>query len=214
MASSILFLARALCAARVSAQEDIGPSRAFAGAFASLWATPVYRRLIFVVVLVMGSHALNDGFAVISWCAAGYNSGGISLLWSEAVLAEVATFFLPGRWLIARFGPARCAGLSAGAGVLRWIVIGATSWMPALVGVQALHGLTFALLHMVAMQIIAISVPEHVAATAQNVYGALALGLASAAYIRVRLPLWLAWHASFRDGRPLRVGSSVGGRHS
>ena len=50
----------------------------------------------------MGSHALNDGFAVISWCAAGYNSGGISLLWSEAVLAEVATFFLPGRWLIAR----------------------------------------------------------------------------------------------------------------
>ena len=46
---------------------------------------------------------------------------------------------------------------------------------------QPLHGLTFALLHLVAMGIIAKSVPERLAATAQTVYGALALGIASAA---------------------------------
>ncbi len=58
--------------------------------------------------------------------------------------------------------------------------MGATTWMPALVGVQALHGLTFALMHMAAMPIIAKSAPERLAATAQTVYGALALGIASA----------------------------------
>jgi PPP family 3-phenylpropionic acid transporter len=179
--SSILFLAMALCAARLSIrQEDAGPSDAGAGAFRSLWDISAYRRLILVAVLVIGSHALNDAFAVISWRAAGYSSGVISLLWSESVLAEVAVFFLLGPWLIARFGPASCAGLSAGAGVLRWGVMGATTWMPALVGVQPLHGLTFALIHLVAMGIIAKSVPEQLAATGQAVYGTLALGIASA----------------------------------
>ena len=180
--SSVLFLAVALFAARVSTRrEDTGPSDAAAGAFRSLWAISVYRRMILVAVLVIGSHALNDAFAVISWRAAGYSSGMISLLWSESVVAEVAVFFTLGPWLIARLGPVRCAGLSALAGVLRWGVMGATTWMPALVGVQPLHSLTFALLHLVAMGIIAKSVPERLAATAQTVYGTLALGIASAA---------------------------------
>ena len=59
--------------------------------------------------------------------------------------------------------------------------MGATTWMPALVGVQALHGLTFELIHLVAMEIIEKSVPERLAATAQTVYGTLALDIASAA---------------------------------
>ena len=82
--SSVLFLAVALCAARVGTRrEDTGPSDAAAGAFRSLWAISVYRRMILIAVLVIGSHALNDAFAVISWRAAGYSSGVISLLWSE-----------------------------------------------------------------------------------------------------------------------------------
>ena len=103
----------ALCAARVSARagETLGPSEAAQGAFRSLWDISHYRRLVLVAVMVIGSHALNDAFAVINWRAAGYGGGAISLLWSDAVLAEVAVFFLLGPWLIARFGPARCAGL-------------------------------------------------------------------------------------------------------
>ena len=181
VASSALFLATALCAARVRAQEDAKAATPIVGAFGALWAVPVYRRLILVVVLVLGSHAMTDTFAVIVWRAAGYGGGAVSVLWSVSVAAEVFVFFLAGPWLLARFGPARCAGLSAAAGILRWSVMGATTSMPALIGVQALHGLTFALLHMVAMRVIAESVPERLAATAQTVYGALALGLASAA---------------------------------
>jgi MFS transporter, PPP family, 3-phenylpropionic acid transporter len=181
-ASSVLFLAMAICAAQVRASREVADaSGTAAGAFRLLWYVSAYRRLIFIVVLVIGSHAVNDTFAVISWRAGGYRSEAISLLWSESVVAEVATFFWLGPWLIRHMGLARCAGLSAAAGILRWSVMGTTIWMPALVGVQALHGLTFALLHMVAMRIIAISIPERLAATAQSFYGAFALGVASAA---------------------------------
>ena len=181
VSSSLLFLVTGVCAARVSARpEGAAASNATAGAFRRLWSIAAYRRLIYIVALVLGSHAMNDTFAVIGWRAAGYGGGAISLLWSESVGAEVAVFFLLGPWLLGRIGPARCASLSAAAAVLRWSVMGATTWMPALLAVQALHGLTFALLHMVAMRVIATNVPERLSATAQSFYGAFALGLASA----------------------------------
>jgi len=50
--------------------------------------------------------------------------------------------------------------------------------LPALV--KAIHGLTFALLHLAAMDIIAQSDPDRLAASAQTNYGTGALGIASA----------------------------------
>lgn len=180
--SSALFLVMAVCAtqvrSRVEARESVEITEA--GAFGALCSIPAYRRLIAIVVLVIGSHALNDAFAVINWREAGYGSAAISLLWSESVVAEVAVFFLLGPWLIARLGAPGASALSAGAGVLRWTVMGTTTWLPALVAVQALHGLTFALMHLAAMGIIARAVPARLSATAQTVYGTFALGIASA----------------------------------
>jgi MFS transporter, PPP family, 3-phenylpropionic acid transporter len=150
------------------------------GAVALLWGIPAYRRLIVVAFLVIGSHALNDTFAVIQWRAAGYSSWVISLMWSEAVLAEVLVFFVLGPWLITRLGPARAVGIAAGAGMLRWGIMASTAAVPAPVAAQALHGFTFALLHLAAMAVIARNVPDRLAATAQTLYGTGALGIASA----------------------------------
>ena len=72
------------------------------------------------------------------------------------------------------------AALSAAAGVVRWGVMGTTVALPALVAVQALHGLTFALMHLAAMRVIGTAVPERLGATAQAAYGNIALGMASA----------------------------------
>jgi MFS transporter, PPP family, 3-phenylpropionic acid transporter len=181
--SSIFFLVMALSAARIRSPAEIPqPVQEVAevGTFGVLLRITVYRRLIVIAFLVIGSHALNDTFAVIQWRGAGYSNLSVSLMWSEAVLAEVVVFFLLGRWLIARLGLAGAATLSACAGVLRWSIMANTTAAPALVGVQALHGLTFALLHLVAMGIIARSVPYRLAATAQTIYGTAALGIASA----------------------------------
>ena len=183
-ASSALFLALAPCAARVEAPAAADGREVAAGpasAFRALLAIPAYRTLLIVVSLVIGSHALNDAFAVITWRAAGYDGSVVSLLWSESVLAEVLVFFVVGPWLMRRVGPAGAAAISAGAGVLRWGVMGSTSALPALVAVQGLHGFTFALLHLAAMRIIGTAVPDRLSATAQSIYGNLALGIASAA---------------------------------
>ena len=178
--SSGLFLLMALCAIWIPAPVARGDAEKSAGAFRTLWSIAVFRRLIVVVVLVIGSHALNDTFAVIQWREAGYGNLAISLLWCESVVAEVAVFLIFGPWLISRLGPRGAAALSASAGVLRWTLMATTTSLPVLAGVQALHGLTFALMHLAAMGIIARTVPDRLSATAQTVYGTGALGVASA----------------------------------
>jgi MFS transporter, PPP family, 3-phenylpropionic acid transporter len=181
VASSAFFLVMTVGAMRVSDAVEVpdGP-KADTGSLVELWRIGIYRRLLVVAFLVVGSHALNDAFAVIQWRAAGYDSVAVSLLWSEAVLAEVLVFFLLGPWLVARLGLAGSAAVSAIAGCLRWGVMASTTAMPALVVVQAFHGLTFALMHLAAMGVLASCIPGRLAATAQTVYGNCALGIASA----------------------------------
>ncbi|TNC07505.1 MFS transporter [Methylobacterium terricola] len=151
---------------------------ATAGAGMLLRSRP-FLRLVAVAALVIGSHAVHDAFAVIRWRGAGLGAMTVSLLWAEAVAAEVLVFLVLGPPLLARIGPGGALALAAGAGILRWSAAALTVALPALVAIQALHGLTFALLHLAAMRILARTVPPGLAATAQTLYGTLGLGLAT-----------------------------------
>jgi MFS transporter, PPP family, 3-phenylpropionic acid transporter len=139
-----------------------------------------FRILIVVSALVYGSHAMYDAFAVIRWSNAGIDTSVISLLWSEAVAAEVIVFFLIGPTLLDRFGARGGAALAATAGIVRWSVAGVTNSVLVLSILQPLHGLTFALLHLACMRMMRILVPAGVAATAQSMY-TFASGLVTAA---------------------------------
>ncbi|KMO34187.1 MFS transporter [Methylobacterium tarhaniae] len=177
VAGAAAFAALAGATLRLPAEAAAGaPATAGAG---SLLRSAVFRRLVAVAALVIGSHAVHDAFAVIRWRAAGLSPATASLLWAEAVAAEVLVFLLVGPPLLARIGPAAALALAAGAGMVRWSVAALTVALPALVGIQALHGLTFALLHLAAMRILAEAVPPALAATAQTLYGTLGLGLAT-----------------------------------
>jgi MFS transporter, PPP family, 3-phenylpropionic acid transporter len=131
---------------------------------------PRFRILLVVSALVYGSHAVHDAFAVIRWSDAGMDPSLISMLWSEAVAAEVIVFLFVGPWLLRRIGTRRAAIVAAFAGIVRWSVAGLTTsvWMLSLV--QPLHGLTFALLHLACMRIMSSVVPINVSATAQALY--------------------------------------------
>ncbi|WP_065752173.1 MFS transporter [Bradyrhizobium paxllaeri] len=129
-----------------------------------------FRILILVSALIYGSHAVHDAFAVIRWSNAGIDTTVISILWSEAVAAEVIVFFLIGPALLNRLGPRGAAVLAATAGIIRWSVAGTTTSVVALAVVQPLHGLTFALLHLACMRMMAVLIPTHMAATAQAAY--------------------------------------------
>jgi PPP family 3-phenylpropionic acid transporter len=117
---------------------------------------------------------MHDSFAVIRWREAGLGPELISLLWSESVAAEVVIFFVVGPRLLRRLGPAVSATICAGLGVLRWIVMAQTAWLPALLLVQPLHGFTFALLHLACMRLLSEIVPSGLAATGLTLFSTLA----------------------------------------
>jgi PPP family 3-phenylpropionic acid transporter len=176
-----------------------------------------FRRLLLVGALVLGSHAFHDTFVVIRWHEAGISSATAGLLWSESVGAEVLVFALFGPWLIDRVGTAHAAMLAAAAGVVRWSILGGTTMIIPLVLAEPLHGLSFALLHLASMRVIGRSVPVHLAATAQAVYGTLAIG-ASTAILTVAsgsLYAWLDGHGFWvmamfcAVGLPLARGMTV-----
>jgi len=165
---------------------------------ASAWTLlriPVFRRLMIVVALIGGSHALHDGFEVIRWRSAGMSAGQASLLWAISVAAEVVIFLLLGRGLLERIGPGRAMMAAALAGMVRWGAAAQTAWFPAMAMVEPLHGLTFALLHLACMDMIVRTVPRALAATAQAFYATIAMGAVSAVVTLASGPLYGHWGA-------------------
>lgn len=148
-------------------------------AIGELLALARFRRMVAVAALVFGSHALLDAFAVIRWHAAGIGPATISVLWSEAVGAEVIVFLLIGPRMVDTLGPAGAAALAAVAAILRWSVMASSTHPGLLAAVQPLHGVTFALLHLACMRLMGATVPPHLAATGQALY-ALGPGLLTA----------------------------------
>ena len=161
----------------------------------ALLAAPGFLPLMALAALVMSSHALHDGFEVLRWEDGGIGPGAAGLLWSEGVLAEVVVFVVVGPTLLRRLGPAGAAALAASAGVVRWSVTAVTAWLPAMALVEPLHGLTFALLHLACMQMLSVVAPPALAATAQGIYGGIAVGTMTAIMTLVSGPLYGAFGA-------------------
>jgi PPP family 3-phenylpropionic acid transporter len=123
---------------------------------------------------------MHDAFAVIRWSGAGISPSIASVLWSESVAAEVIVFFVIGPALVTRLTPAGALAVAAVAGLLRWSVMARTTDVIVLSLVQPLHGVTFALLHLACMRLIARIVPQGLEGTAQAIYGTVGIGAASA----------------------------------
>lgn len=143
-----------------------------AGRIRQLWDNATFRRMIIVSALVYGSHAAYDAFAIIRWNAAHISPAVAGVLWSEAVIAEIAMFVVIGPKIIGRLGTNGAAALAAAAGIVRWLVMGTTTATISIALVQPLHGFTFALLHLTCMRLMASIVPAGLAATSQVIYAA------------------------------------------
>ena len=166
----------ALLVPQLLPMQDVARATAGVRGVGALLRLPLYRRVVLIAALIIGSHAMHDSFAVIRWAAAGIGPGTAGLLWSLSVAAEVMVFLFVGRPLLDRLGPAGAAMLAAAAGIVRWAVMAETAWLPALAAIEPLHGLTFALLHLTCMRLLAGCVPRHLAATALTLYGTVGIG--------------------------------------
>ncbi len=127
--------------------------------------------------LLQASHAMYYGFSALHWKAAGLSETTIGWLWAEGVIAEIVLFAAGGA-LVARVGPPGLLILAGLAGILRWSVLAASTALPVLIAVQALHALTFGAAHLGAMHFIARAAPPGLSATAQGLYSAVSGGIA------------------------------------
>lgn len=197
VASGGLFLAAGTAALALPAGPG-GAARAGAPwhGFAALVALPRFRRTVLVAALVIGAHAMHDGFAMILWRSAGIAATTAGLLWSVSVAAEVLVFLLVGPPLLARIGPATGIAVAACAGGLRWAVLASTTALPWLAAAESLHGLSFALLHLACLGLIEASTPADLRTTALALYGTLGLGLSGVAATLASGALYGAFGAS------------------
>jgi MFS transporter, PPP family, 3-phenylpropionic acid transporter len=191
--SHAALLLAASCAATLvpttERREAIAPAeRADPLGVVALLRMPLFRRVMLISALVLGSHAMHDTFAVLRWSAAGVSPAMASALWSESVAAEVVVFFLIGPPLLTHLQPARVLTIAATAGVVRWMAMASSTSVLALALVQPLHGLTFAALHLACMRLIPAIVPQRLAATAQAMY---ALGAGATTALLTLASGWL-----------------------
>nr|WP_139159059.1 3-phenylpropionate MFS transporter [Vibrio sonorensis] len=134
---------------------------------------PVIKFLV-LVALIQGSHAAYYSFSAIYWKEAGHSEAIIGYLWSLGVIAEVGVFALSGR-LFSGWSIRTLFAIAALGVLVRWGITASTTAVIGLVLVQLLHGVTFAMAHIAAIQYIQNSEPNKVVAL-QALYNAIPLG--------------------------------------
>ncbi|WP_340479962.1 3-phenylpropionate MFS transporter [Vibrio anguillarum] len=134
---------------------------------------PVIKFLI-LAALIQGSHAAYYSFSSIHWKAAGHSEELIGYLWSLGVAAEVAVFALSKRlfsgWSLRTLFVVASIGV-----VVRWTLMASTTALLALGTIQLLHGVTFAMAHIAAIQYIQ-HAPQSKMVAMQALYNAIPLG--------------------------------------
>ncbi len=131
-------------------------------------------KFLVLVALIQGSHAAYYSFSSIYWKEAGYSEDIIGYLWSLGVVAEVAVFAFSKRmfsgWALRTLFVVASLGV-----VARWGLTASTTAVVALVMIQLLHGVTFAMAHIAAIQYIQNSEQRKMVAL-QALYNAIPLG--------------------------------------
>jgi PPP family 3-phenylpropionic acid transporter len=155
--------------------------------------------------LIQGSHAVYYAFGTLHWQAAGISDDVIGLLWAEGVVCEIVLFAAGGA-VLRRVRPPWLIAIAGGLAVLRWLVLGTTTALPAVVAVQALHAFSYGAAHLGAIHVIAKAVAPALSATAQSLYAALVMGLALGSMLLASGPLYQA----FGGGAYFAMAASAG----
>ncbi|MGZ9021073.1 MAG: MFS transporter [Rhodoplanes sp.] len=89
-----------------------------------------------------GSHAVYYAFGTLHWQAAGHSDDVIGLLWAEGVVCEIV-LFAAGAAVRRRISAPWLIAVAGALAALRWLVLGSTTALPAVIAVQALHAFSY-----------------------------------------------------------------------
>ncbi|WP_104400315.1 3-phenylpropionate MFS transporter [Vibrio penaeicida] len=110
-------------------------------------------RFLVLASLIQGSHAAYYAFSSLHWKSSGISADIIGYLWSLGVIAEISVFAFSKRMFMG--WSLRLLFVVASVGVfVRWGLTASTTDIWALIMVQLLHGVTFAMAHIAAIQFI------------------------------------------------------------
>ncbi len=130
-----------------------------------------------VGALIQGSHGMYYALGSLHWQSAGLSSETIGWLWSLGVIAEIL-LFARGSLLLRRVGPSGLLVAAGLAGTLRWVVLGSTTELLAILLAQTLHAFTFAATHLALMHAISTYAPPRLASTTQALNTSVGYGVA------------------------------------
>lgn len=134
---------------------------------------PVFLFLL-ITALIQSSHAAYYAFSALYWTESEISDAWVGYLWSIGVIVEVAVFAMSKRYFSHWSVPQLFVFAALGV-VVRWVVMGMTTALPALTLVQGLHGVTFGIAHIAAIRFIQQQPATHAVAL-QALYYALPLG--------------------------------------
>ncbi|MDG3084627.1 3-phenylpropionate MFS transporter [Vibrio hannami] len=129
---------------------------------------------LIVISLIHGSHSAYYSFSSIHWKAAGHAESIIGYLWSLGVIAEI-TVFATAKRLFAGWSLQRMFFIASLGCLARWCLTAGTTEIWALVLIQLLHGVTFAMAHLAAIQFIQ-KAPTNQMVPLQALYNAIPMG--------------------------------------
>jgi PPP family 3-phenylpropionic acid transporter len=143
----------------------------------SLMRSPSFALFLLAVSAIQSAHALFYTFGTLHWQHQGISTDWSGVLWAVGVVIEIGLFACSGA-IAARLGPLGLIHIGAMASIVRWLAMALDPPLATLVGLQALHGLTYGATHLGAIHYMARHVPEAQAGTAQAILAAITSGIA------------------------------------
>ncbi len=133
--------------------------------------------LLIACLLSQLSFAPYYNFFTVYLTRHGYPRAFAGQLWALAVVAEIVLFFFSAR-VLRLTGARRLMMLALATAALRWLLIGlAADSLGALIAAQALHALSFACYHLVAMHYVQTLFPPDLHGRGQALYNSAAYGV-------------------------------------
>ncbi len=132
--------------------------------------------LLAVLTLNQVAHGPYYAFFSLHLQDAGWSTTLIGVLWSTGVIAE-SVAFLCGARLERWRGLRGLLGTALLLAPVRWLLLALPPSLPVVVVAQAMHAVTFAIVHLAGIQLVQHAVPENTRRRAQALYSGLTFGL-------------------------------------
>lgn len=142
----------------------------------ALFRNRPFLALVLVSALLQASHGGYYVVSALEWRREGYGDQAIAWLWIEGVVAEILLLAY-GRNLLRRFPPAVLLAIGGLGGALRWGFMAIGPGLPLLLALQTLHALSFAIVHLATVTLVARVVPAGRLASGQSLLAAIQTGI-------------------------------------